>query len=292
MTYYDTQQQNPAHNSPFNPQQWAAFSSQAAQPYGAWPSAPSMQAIGGYGLGQAPYGQQYGQYGGQPSTGAFGYNAAWGAQPQGWGQQQQPQWGGQQQRQLSQQDVSEVVRQLVPALPQILAQAQQPHAAIGYAAYGQAPLRPGAAPAEPAGGERSGEADRWNAAEPAAATICGHARRPRLRSARLRSARLGSIWPGSIRAGQSSAEPRRAIWRAAIPVGVRRSSRLGTTAATNPTGCRGYYAPAYRGDPPGDREPPGFQPAAHDLIATDGASIRVATGDCRLPKAAVAASPL
>jgi hypothetical protein len=139
MTYYDTQQQNPAHNSPFNPQQWAAFSSQAAQPYGAWPSAPSMQAIGGYGLGQAPYGQQYGQYGGQPSTGAFGYNAALGAQPQGWGQQQQPQWGGQQQRQLSQQDVSEVVRQLVPALPQILAQAQQPHAAIGYAAYGQAP---------------------------------------------------------------------------------------------------------------------------------------------------------
>src|SRR5229473_2081057 len=139
MTYYDTQQQNPAHNSPFNPQQWAAFSSQAAQPYGAWPSAPSMQAIGGYGLGQAPYGQQYGQYGGQPSTGAFGYNAAWGAQPQGWGQQQQPQWGGQQQRQLSQQDVSEVVRQLVPVLPQILAQAQQPYAAIGYAAYGQAP---------------------------------------------------------------------------------------------------------------------------------------------------------
>src|SRR6266849_10277288 len=139
MTYYDTQQQNPAHNSPFNPQQWAAFSSQAAQPYGAWPSAPSMQAIGGYGLGQAPYGQQYGQYGGQPSTGAFGYNAAWGAQPQGWGQQQQPQWGGQQQRQLSQQDVSEVVRQLVPALPQILAQAQPQHAAIGYAAYGQAP---------------------------------------------------------------------------------------------------------------------------------------------------------
>src|SRR5439155_9310420 len=47
--------------------------------------------------------------------------------------------GGLQQRQLSQQDVSEVVRQLVPALPQILAQAQQPHAAIGYAAFGQAP---------------------------------------------------------------------------------------------------------------------------------------------------------
>ena len=144
MTYYETQQQNPMHNSQFNPQQWAAFNSQAAQPYSGWPSAPWMQAIGGYGLGgyglgQAASGQQYGQYGGQPSTGAFGYNAGWGAQPQGWGQQQQPQWSGQQQRQLSQLDVSEVVRQLVPALPQILAQAQPQHAAIGYAAYGQAP---------------------------------------------------------------------------------------------------------------------------------------------------------
>ena len=147
MTYYDPQQQNPTHNPQFNPQQGAAFT---AQPYGASPGSPSMQAIGGYGLGQAAYGQQYGQYGGQPPTGAFGYNAGWGAQPQSgqqqqpqWGQQQQPQqqpqWGGQQQRQLSQQDVSEVVRQLVPALPQILSQAQPQHAAIGYAAYGQAP---------------------------------------------------------------------------------------------------------------------------------------------------------
>src|SRR6266446_7621301 len=122
MIYYDTQQQY-LNNPQFNPQQWAPFNSQT----------------GGYGLGQAASGQQYGQYGGQPSIGAFGYNAGWGVQPQGWGQQQQPQWGGQQQRQLSQQDVSEVVRQLVPALPQILAQAQPQHAAMGYAAYGQAP---------------------------------------------------------------------------------------------------------------------------------------------------------
>ena len=71
--------------------------------------------------------QQQPQWGGQQQ------------QPQWGGQQQQPQWGGQQQRQLSQQDVSEVVRQLVPALPQILAQAQQPHAAFGYAAFGQSP---------------------------------------------------------------------------------------------------------------------------------------------------------
>src|SRR6266404_7402947 len=103
---------------------------------------PGGYGSGGYGLGQPAYGQQqYGQYGGQPAFGASGYGAGGGAQPQGWGQQQ-PQWGqqwGGQQRQLSPQDVNEVVRQLVPALPQILAQAQQSHGAIGYAAFGQAP---------------------------------------------------------------------------------------------------------------------------------------------------------
>src|SRR5260370_8541740 len=98
MTYYETQQQNPMHNSQFNPQQWAAFNSQAGQPYAAWPSAPLMQAIGGYGLGgygfgQAASGQQYGQYGGHPFAGAFGYNAGWGRQPQGGGQHQEPPWG-------------------------------------------------------------------------------------------------------------------------------------------------------------------------------------------------------
>jgi hypothetical protein len=135
MTYYEGQQ-NPMH-AQFNPQQWAQFNPQSAQPYGAWLGAQGA----GYGLGQAAYGQQFGQfgqhggYGGQPPIGAFGYNAGWGAQPQ-WSHQQQPQWWGQQQRQLSQHDVNEVVRQLVPALPQILAQAQQPHA-LGYAAYGQ-----------------------------------------------------------------------------------------------------------------------------------------------------------
>src|SRR5258708_12634801 len=134
MTYYDTLQQNLAHNPPFGPQQWGAFGSQAAQPYAAWPNMPLMQATGGF--GQAAYGQQYGQYGGQPSIGAFGYG--WGAQPQGWGQQ----WGGLQQRQLSQQDVSEGVRQLVPVLPQILAQAQNPHPPIPYAPYRPPPFLP------------------------------------------------------------------------------------------------------------------------------------------------------
>jgi hypothetical protein len=136
MTYYDTLQQNLAHGSPFGQfgpqQQWGsgAFGSQGGQQHGG----------GGLGLGQAAYGQQYGQFGGQPTFGASG--PGWGGQT-GWGQQpgQQPAqqtWGGQQ-RQLSPQDVNEVVRQLVPALPQILAQAQTPFAGMGYAAYGQAP---------------------------------------------------------------------------------------------------------------------------------------------------------
>jgi hypothetical protein len=141
MTYYDVQQQSPMHNSQFNPLQWALFNPQAAygqQAYGQpWGSTQGL----GYGLGQAAYGQQYGQYGAQPFIGAFGHNAGWGAQPQ-WGGQQ-PQWWGQHQRQLSHQDVSEVVRQLVPALPQILAQAQQPQGAFGYAAYRQVPYGQG-----------------------------------------------------------------------------------------------------------------------------------------------------
>ncbi|MCP3476908.1 hypothetical protein NLM33_42885 [Bradyrhizobium sp. CCGUVB1N3] len=130
MTYFDTLQQNLGQSSPFGqfgPQQWGtgAFGPQGGQQHGG----------GGLGLGQAAYGQQYGQFGGgQPTFGAFGYGPGWGGQT-GWGQQH---WGGQQ-RQLSPQDVNEVVRQLVPALPQILAQAQTPFAGIGYAAYGQGP---------------------------------------------------------------------------------------------------------------------------------------------------------
>jgi hypothetical protein len=120
MMYYETQQQNPQQQNPMhNPQQqWGAFNPQSAQG-------------NNYGLGQAAYGPQFGQFGASPSIGVPGFNAGWGTQSPGWGQQQQ--------RQLSQQDVSEVVRQLLPALPQILAQAQQQPAALGYAAYGQAP---------------------------------------------------------------------------------------------------------------------------------------------------------
>jgi hypothetical protein len=134
MTYYETQQQGAMHGPQFNPQQWAMFHPQGAQSYGAW---LGPQGIGGpqaIGLGQPAYGQQHGQFGAQPPIGGFGYNPGWAAQPQAWGQQQ---------RQLSHQDVSEVVRQLLPALPQILAQAQQPQTALGYAAYGQSPYGQG-----------------------------------------------------------------------------------------------------------------------------------------------------
>jgi hypothetical protein len=114
MTYYDSLHQSSMNNPQFNPQQWAPFGAQF------WQSP-------GSGLGQAAgFGQQFGA---QQPMGAFGYNLGWGAQPQ-WGHQQ---------RQLSQNDVSEVVRQLLPALPQILAQAQQSPASLGYAAYGQMP---------------------------------------------------------------------------------------------------------------------------------------------------------
>jgi hypothetical protein len=127
MTYFDMQQQSPMFN--YSPQQAGPLNPQLAQLYGGWPGAPSLH--GAYQTpGQAAFGQQYGQYGAQPGIGGFGQNPGWGAQPQWWGQQQ---------RQLSQQDVSEVVRQLLPALPQIIAQAQQPYPGPGYASYGPTP---------------------------------------------------------------------------------------------------------------------------------------------------------
>jgi hypothetical protein len=105
MSYYETQQHMA--NPQFNPQSWTQFNPQFSQ--GA-----------GYGFGQAAYGH------------GLGYNSGWGTQPLGWVQPQQ--------RQLSQHDVNDAVRQLLPALPQIIAQAQNPNAAgIGYAAYGQIP---------------------------------------------------------------------------------------------------------------------------------------------------------
>jgi hypothetical protein len=64
----------------------------------------------GHRLGQAAFGQQ-----------GFGGMGGW----QGYG------WGNPWQRQLGQQDIGEIVRNLVPLLPQIVSQAQ-PQAAFGY----------------------------------------------------------------------------------------------------------------------------------------------------------------
>jgi hypothetical protein len=102
MAYHDNQQQFP-------------FQSQAG-----WMNPQLAQT---YGIGLPAYGQQFGlgshQFG-QPNFGGWGTGAGW---PQ--------------QRQLSQYEVGDVVRQLVPLLPQILAQAQlQPQAAFGYAGSG------------------------------------------------------------------------------------------------------------------------------------------------------------
>jgi hypothetical protein len=104
MAYQDIQQQFPFQG----PQQAGWLNPQLAQAYG---------------IGLPAYGQQFGfggyQYG-QPNFGAWGSGGGW---PQ--------------QRQLSQYEVGDVVRQLVPLLPQILAQAQlQPQAAFGFGGAG------------------------------------------------------------------------------------------------------------------------------------------------------------
>src|SRR5258708_33164317 len=87
MAYYETQQQNPLHNSQFNPQQWGPFNPAWMQGtgYGLGQSALGQSALGQAAYGQQYGGQNYGQYGAQPGIGAFGYNTGWGAQPQGLG---------------------------------------------------------------------------------------------------------------------------------------------------------------------------------------------------------------
>jgi len=103
MTYQDIYQQS----SWQNPTQWSGHSH-------------NMHGFNP-GLGQAAYGFQSGPYG----TAQLGG---------GWAQPGQ--------RLLSHQDVGEVVRQIVPLLPQILAQSQQPLAAFGYGFNQQRQLSP------------------------------------------------------------------------------------------------------------------------------------------------------
>jgi hypothetical protein len=100
MSYFSDQQ----YATQQNPQsQWGAINSGMFN--------PAMSQAYGQGYGQV--GQQFGQ----PNLNAFGQTSGWGGM----------------QRQLSQQDVSDVVRQLVPLLPQILTQAQT---GVGYG-FGQ-----------------------------------------------------------------------------------------------------------------------------------------------------------
>jgi hypothetical protein len=107
MTHQDIHQQGPWQNHA----QWSQWSGNPQYVQGMNP-----------GIGQAAYGQQAGPFG----TGQYGG---------GWGQP-----GGQ--RQLSQQDIGEVVRQVLPLLPQILAQSQAPLAAFGYGNNQQRQLSP------------------------------------------------------------------------------------------------------------------------------------------------------
>jgi hypothetical protein len=105
-----------------NPQQWGMFGSTIAN--------PSMSQAYGQPFGQ--FGQQYGQ----PNFAAVGLAQQNPFQQNPFQQNQQNPWG-QPQRQLSQQDVGEVVRQLVPLLPQILSQAQtMPTMGYGYGQQG------------------------------------------------------------------------------------------------------------------------------------------------------------
>lgn len=131
MVHSEAYPQSFLHNQQWgqNPQAWGQINPQIAQALGQAFGGTGQQS-GNYGLGQAAFGQG-GIQGTQFGQGGIG---PWG-QPQGW--------GGTWQRQLSQQDVGEVVRQLLPLLPQVLSQAQQPQAAYGYGGFSQGPYGQG-----------------------------------------------------------------------------------------------------------------------------------------------------
>lgn len=141
MNFQDMHQHNGLHN----PALWGWSNPQNAM-FGQRVAGPQTDGFGMPGIGFGPtqgafashpaqnYGPQsyaFGNQFGQPLFGAFGQTPGWGGQPN-WGMQSP--WG--QQRQLTHQDIGEVVRQLVPLLPQIVAQAQQPLAAYGYGPFG------------------------------------------------------------------------------------------------------------------------------------------------------------
>lgn len=112
-----------------------AFQQNPNSYYGGWNPNPAQawgQAWGAQAFAQPQHAWNAGL-----GQSAFGYGPNFGGQ--GWGQN----FGGQNfggqfggQRQLSHHDVGEVVRQLMPILPQVIAQAQQSQAAFGQGGYG------------------------------------------------------------------------------------------------------------------------------------------------------------
>jgi hypothetical protein len=123
MMFHPEELQQPQYNQ----QVWGSSNSPFGQAGGLL-GAISTGAGSGFGLGQAAYGQPWSPMGTQP----FGQSNI-GAPNMGYGSP-----FGFQQRQVSQQDVGDVVRQLVPLLPHLIAQAQ-PQAAYGYGAIGSNP---------------------------------------------------------------------------------------------------------------------------------------------------------
>jgi len=121
MVHPETLQQS--QYNPYNPQSWGSFNTQFGQPNGAFATGTGNN----FGPGQAAYGQPWAQFGMQP-FGHQGHGSGYGAP-----------WSFQQ-RQLSQHEMGDVVRQLVPLLPHLIAQAQtQPQAAYGYGGFGNNP---------------------------------------------------------------------------------------------------------------------------------------------------------
>ncbi|MFA5956399.1 hypothetical protein [Hyphomicrobium sp.] len=103
---------------------------------GGWNGNPGQAWSQAWGTGMQAFAQPQHGWGNGLGQPAFGYGPNFGG-GQGWNQNFGGQFGGQwPQRQLSHQDVGEVVRQLLPILPQVIAQAQQPQAAFGQGGYG------------------------------------------------------------------------------------------------------------------------------------------------------------
>jgi len=211
MTYYDTQHNTIRSSIRSN----GAFNSQAGQPFGAWPGAPSMQAIGVTELGRQPMVSNTVNMAVSRPSALLG-TTPMGCAASGLGQQQQPPWGGQQQRQLSQQESARSYG--TGASP---ASDPGPGTATAWAGLIRR-LRPGPAPAEPARCQRGGAdnfADRATDRRNAAGA-------PQLQYAACRAARASvRLGKAPLQNSERNLERRNSSRRSAL-------RRLGPTAET------------------------------------------------------------